>query len=354
MTTNGYVVVAAAGGAAVLWLVVGHPGAGVFVLCCLFALAPGLVQRVRRPGPFTVTVRVEPASSQRDDSATVTVTAEGTDDSTPAGTPIQVDLVVVGQRVSCHVNPSAPTSTVSVTATSRGQFAVKITGVTTRDLLGLWRISSRHKLRAPITTVVRPRSLRCGLPSGQGADEELPTAPRGAGSTAVGLRQYQPGDDLRRVDWAATARSADDVILVRQGVRPKTSSIMIILDPRPSRRFPGDDQWFEDRVDLAFSLVRLASGQGRSVRLALSYRHKITVYSGTAAAVAALIAARPPGTDPQRFLATCRKLRAHSRETTLVVTSDLKGTGPAAYPLRDTPFRGTKRSATLGEELIVR
>ena len=71
----------------------------------------------------------------------------------------------------------------------------------------------------------RPRNLGAGSP----------TVYRGDGYEFVELRQYVPGDDVRRIDWAATARSGDlqtrvvleDVALTLAAVVDESASMRV-------------------------------------------------------------------------------------------------------------------------------
>ena len=79
---------------------------------------------------------------------------------------------------------------------------------------------------------VVPRVLPVrGLPSGVrrghvGADERVE---RG-GTDLVGLREYVPGDDLRRLHWATSARTG--VLMVREDADPARPHLAVVLDDR--------------------------------------------------------------------------------------------------------------------------
>jgi uncharacterized protein (DUF58 family) len=53
---------------------------------------------------------------------------------------------------------------------------------------------------------------------------------RGSGQDLLTLRDYLPNDDLRRVDWKATARSRG--LIVREFAAEDDRKITVILDPR--------------------------------------------------------------------------------------------------------------------------
>src|SRR5438105_13844791 len=71
------------------------------------------------------------------------------------------------------------------------------------------------------------------------------------------LREYEMGDDLRRVHWRSTARTGE--LMLRQDEMPWESRATILLDNRPSTH-SGDS--FERAVEAAASIAT-AMCQGR-------------------------------------------------------------------------------------------
>jgi uncharacterized protein (DUF58 family) len=58
---------------------------------------------------------------------------------------------------------------------------------------------------------------------------------RGSGVDVVDLREYQPGDDLRHIDWNVTART--DIPHVREYVEDREVTAWLLLDRSPSMGF---------------------------------------------------------------------------------------------------------------------
>ena len=86
------------------------------------------------------------------------------------------------------------------------------------------------------------------------------------------MREYQPGDDVKKIHWRTTARQGR--MMVRQEDRPSEPRAMILLDDRRrlhARRSDGADS-FEACVSSAASLVHLFTAQGLGVGLALVSR----------------------------------------------------------------------------------
>src|SRR4029079_12815126 len=92
--------------------------------------------------------------------------------------------------------------------TERGHFLITGFELSTRFPFGFFRF--RRRLRARnVDIVVYPKPEPVGdelhlLPAYAG---RMPSQRRGIGQDLFSLRNYQPKDDLRHIDWKATARS---------------------------------------------------------------------------------------------------------------------------------------------------
>ncbi len=102
--------------------------------------------------------------------------------------------------------------------------------ITTSDPLGFFR-AERQCPDAEVA-VVLPRftSLR-----GRREPRELEAsavAPRaGSGNELFGIREYRPGDSLRRIHWRSSARHGQ--LVVREYEPPGLQTLTIVLDPSP-------------------------------------------------------------------------------------------------------------------------
>ena len=77
--------------------------------------------------------------------------------------------------------------------------------------LGLWR----RVLRVATTTEVVPHHLQDHERHvGTRASGDLVQTRAGAGGELIGLREYQPGDAVRRIDWKATARASKPMVRI--------------------------------------------------------------------------------------------------------------------------------------------
>lgn len=112
--------------------------------------------------------------------------------------------------------------------------------------------------------LVRVRETAAGRRrSAVGADE---SAERG-GTDLVGLHEYVPGDDLRRLHWATSARTGQ--VMIRDDADPATPHLTVVLDDATDHYADHGDAGtdFEDAVEVAFALCRAAAEQQQPVHL---------------------------------------------------------------------------------------
>jgi len=95
----------------------------------------------------------------------------------------------------------------------------------------------------------------------------IPSLRRGAGHDLFSLRDYQPQDDLRYIDWKATARSRR--LTVREFTSEDERRITIILDTH--LRHGESAERFERGVVQAASLIKHFIDERAEVRLALDH-----------------------------------------------------------------------------------
>ncbi|MFL6122480.1 DUF58 domain-containing protein [Actinophytocola sp.] len=172
------------------------------------------------------------------------------------GTPIGIAVPPLRAGAQTTVDYPIPT-------TRRGLLPVGPVELRRPGLAGL--AAARLSLGDVTEVRVVPRVLPVrGLPSGArrghvGADERVE---RG-GTDLVGLREYVPGDDLRRLHWATSARTG--VLMVREDADPARPHLAVLLDDRAGSHPDADG--FEDAVETAASLVAAAVAGGHPVRL---------------------------------------------------------------------------------------
>ena len=175
----------------------------------------------------------------------------------------------------------------------RGRFPLE--DVTVRVATPL-RLSTRHRTRSvPSTLRVLPAfpskdELQRRMRQPRIIDVGIRTLRvRGNGTDFDQLREFRPGDDSRRIDWAATARSQRPI--VRQYRAERTQSVIILLDNgrimagAVGRGGDGPDDTAVPRVehamDAALGLTQVATHLGDKVGMLTFDRQVRTVVAAS-------------------------------------------------------------------------
>jgi uncharacterized protein (DUF58 family) len=153
---------------------------------------------------------------------------------------------------------------------SRGHVLINGFELSTRFPFGFFRF--RRRLRARnVDIVVYPKPHAIGdelhlLPTYAG---RMASARRGVGQDLFSLRDYQPQDDLRHIDWKATARSRN--LTVREFTAEDERRITIVLDTRDLSDVDKENflPRFEAGIVQAASLLKHFVDEGAEVRLVL-------------------------------------------------------------------------------------
>lgn len=218
------------------------------------------ILRCFRNEPFAVTLRIENAS--RFPFAGVLV-ADLTGPLRAEGD---------GRILASFPGRSRASLSYSALAPERGEFRVGPAELRISDPLGLFPRSIVFPETSALIVYPETRRIGGSRPSGvpQGA---LRVADRAYEDVTRfrSIRPYLPGDELRRINWKASARSRS--LVTNEYLSSLTSPLMIALDLDESgyaRRSRYDD--LERAVETAASLVRAASGQGQPVGFATNGR----------------------------------------------------------------------------------
>lgn len=151
----------------------------------------------------------------------------------------------------------------------RGFYTIDSMVVTFQDPLGLFFYNKLFKVRSEIMVYPVPEDIRDIILSGaeRYGSRELPiAATRGSGLDPDGVRQYIPGDPLRRMHWKSTARTGK--LNVIEFEEAKAVNVVIVLDLHQGTNVgKGIDTTLEYLVRMAASLAQNAIRQGASVRL---------------------------------------------------------------------------------------
>ncbi len=159
---------------------------------------------------------------------------------------------------------------IALRAISRGYYRVGPTKLKSGDLFGLYEVEEEQG-RPTDGIVVYPRTYT--LPD-LGLDSEHPFGDRRGGnpiyedpSRVVGVRDYQPGDPLRRIDWKSTARAQR--LQSRLYEPSRAFSVIVALNiPTFGQTWQGSDPVLLERgISVAASLARAAVEAGYAVGL---------------------------------------------------------------------------------------
>jgi uncharacterized protein (DUF58 family) len=199
----------------------------------------------------------------------------------------------------------------------RGRFRIGPLAVAASDPFGL----ARRTWTLPTDTdvLVWPRVhdiLAPRQPGGRVVASVEPMQARAQaadGEEFLTLREYEVGDDLRRVHWRSTARVGD--LMIRQDEAQWRARAVVVLDTRPAAH---DAASFETAVEATASIVDRLTRMRRRVEVLTSAGRSLgasAMRSGTA--VMDPLATVEPGGD-DRLAGMLASLRAHRRAALVV------------------------------------
>jgi len=155
---------------------------------------------------------------------------------------------------------------------------------------------------------------------------------RGRGLEFDDIREYQPGDDVRAIDWHATARSG--TVQIKQNIEERCLTVMLAVDLSASGDFgSGPQSKRELAAELAAVFALSAVSNNDRVGLAIftdtveCYLPPRTGRRQALAIVAAILShqARSPRTSMDKALRTLGSLLRH--RATIFLLSDFLDTG---------------------------
>jgi uncharacterized protein (DUF58 family) len=185
--------------------------------------------------------------------------------------PRGIELVAGESRMLASLGPGETVDLeYTVAGKQRGVFAFRSVEVTTSDYLGLFR--RRTTLQTPAQLTVAPetlklrqlaiRPLRTRATAGP-----IPARQGGSGVDFFGIREYQPGDPLRWVNWRVSARHPR-TLYTNEFEQERIADVGLILDARRRTdiRLNGN-ALFENAVRATASLAETFLSDGNRVGL---------------------------------------------------------------------------------------
>ncbi|HSD85422.1 MAG TPA: DUF58 domain-containing protein [Anaerolineae bacterium] len=258
------------------------------LLCCVY-LGTGFLQ-----SPTTREIRLSATRAVEKDTTSAPATIEVSVVIANQGTafvrlclsdPLQSGMSIKeGQNKQSAILQAGEDAVFKYTFQSeRGSFAWKIIRVKVSDPFGL--IETELELPAEAKIQIRPepskfrpfplRPQRTLHSAGS-----IPARLGGSGTDFWGVREYYPGDPLRRLDWRLTARHPHK-FFTKEFEQEEIADIGLILDARQKTNLPiGEDSLFEHAVRATASLAEVFLRQGNRVSLLVYQRHLASVFPG--------------------------------------------------------------------------
>lgn len=150
-----------------------------------------------------------------------------------------------------------------------------------------------------------------------------PTPLRGEGTSFASLREYAPGDDLRRIDWKATARRGRWISREYESERSQTVFIVLDAGRLMTAELEGRAR-FEYALPAALLLTHVAGLNGDRVGL-LVFSDRVHTFlppsrgSGAERAVAEALATAEPSLVEPDYPGAFRYLTLRARKRSLIV-----------------------------------
>jgi uncharacterized protein (DUF58 family) len=174
---------------------------------------------------------------------------------------------------------------------------------------------------------------------------------RGGGTELAQIRPYEPGDDVRRIDWNVTARTT--IPHVRIHVPERALTCWLLLDVSPSMTFGTADRRKADVAEgVALAIGHLTTQRGNRLGIATfggSRDVRLQPAGGRQGLLAALVTARGetagPSAAPTGAVTPADTLRfvghAAPRGGLVVVVSDFRGPRDWATAMAGVTSRAT-------------
>jgi len=151
---------------------------------------------------------------------------------------------------------------------------------------------------------------------------------RGAGTSFESLREYSTQDDIRWVDWKATARLSRPIS--RNFEIERHQQVMLLVDAsRALTTFCGQRTKFDAMLEAAILLARAALDQGDGLGLVVfadqvdAYLHPRRERTQLKAVIENLYAKQPRLVEPNYELALTLAAKRNSRRTLFILLTDI-------------------------------
>jgi len=257
ITERGWAALGSALALLVLWAVLGDIELAALSLLTSGALVIGWFGTRGGIPDVTVSRRLHPALVREGDTVSVELIARSDAPRVSRYITIDDEIRQLGEA-HFRIGSLAPgivfSGAYEITCHTRGIYELGPAIVSKSDPFVFTQTSKR--IGAVDRLIVYPRVERLdGLPILRGVDPSMQaaraeTVQRG-GEDFFSLREYQTGDDLRRVHWPTTARR--DAMMIRQFEAPWEPRALVVVDPRSA--VYGGQEAFETAIRGAASAL---------------------------------------------------------------------------------------------------
>jgi uncharacterized protein (DUF58 family) len=231
-------------------------------------------------------------------------------------------------RLRTTLHPREDAELRYVFQTFRGYFEWKHIIVKVSDPFGLFEVEARPAAEAK--TLVQPsyrkwQSMPLRLQKTLPSPGSIPIRQGGGGTDFWGIREYQPGDPLKRLYWRLSARNPLRRY-TKEFIQERTAEVILVLDGRQRMDFSaGGESLFEKEVATVAALAGMLIRQGQRVGLFVMGTRPLNVFPDYGRIQLRRILNCLAGADPQsekaqdslRFLPTLR----YARSAFMVVVS---------------------------------
>jgi uncharacterized protein (DUF58 family) len=266
-TSRGWAALGTSGALLALWAAFGEIELAATAIFLAGAAALGLVFVRSALPPVDVTRRIHPGQVYEGQEVTVEVSVLARSRGHNLSIVDQVHGLGAARFAVGAILPGRPLlARYQVLCRARGIFNIGPTEISATDPFA---VAEHRALAGPVDRLVVYPAVEqlSGFPAVKGLDPAVqstrPTYAPYGGEDFFTLREYQIGDDLRKVHWPSSAKR--DQLMIRQLEIPWQARALVLLDRRLGR-YP-DDASFEHAVRGAASAIAHLSRGGYSPEL---------------------------------------------------------------------------------------
>ena len=322
LTSLGATIVGASLAAGIFGWGLGYTAFAIAAVAGAIVLAAGFLAAGRLPD-LDVAREIEPVRVERGRPAAAHVIAVNRRQRATARCSVSQRVEGIEQTRSIPALRNGRSVVVSfeLPTSHRGALTIDALRLERSDPFGLWR-SGRH-VASTGPLLVQPRIHDIDpRPGGRLRHVDGPTTDAANDGTITfhSLREYSPGDDLRRVHWRSSARAG--TLMVRDHVDTSLPSTIVVLDTDADAYRRSED--FESAVDVASSVIAASRRHGYLARLITSAGEVMTMRAGARGQdLSDHLAGVQPDDGSELRIAAQGVVRGRERDAITIVTGEV-------------------------------